>query len=168
MERRDLPSSDQSSRFPLWLWLNFAAMAASTLHILVDMGVGLFPIKDDLSFAEGAVLLLVTAVQVWWCISLVAGSHGDGGGLASLVVLALGWTTLANGSAIVFCLPICPYAAPLADVAHVGSIVLGVVAALFTIWTLWRRRLRLTWVLPCGALVLVLATIVALASAGPD
>lgn len=168
MESRDPSLAGQSSRFPLWLWLSLAAMAASTLHILLDMGVGLFAIKYDLSFAEGAVLLLVTAVQVWWCISLVAGSHDDGGGLASAVVLALGWTTLTNGSAIVFCMPVCPYAAPLSDVAHVGSIALGVGAALVTAWTLWRRRLRLTWILPSGALVLVVATILALASAGPD
>jgi hypothetical protein len=36
-------------------------MAVSTLHIPVDFGVGLFPMQDRLSLAEGATLLLVAS-----------------------------------------------------------------------------------------------------------
>jgi hypothetical protein len=61
MERNDLAWLGQSWRLPLWLWLSLAAMAVSTLHIPVDFGVGLFPMQDRLSLAEGATLLLVAS-----------------------------------------------------------------------------------------------------------
>lgn len=143
-------------------------MVVGTLHILIDFGVGLFPMRGSLSYSEGATLVLVSLIHVWWCVSFVAGTHDDGGGVASAAVLALGWTALTNGSAIVFCPPACPYAAPLSDVAHVGSLGLGVLAAAVAIVTLWRRRMRVRWALPTGALALVVATIVALANATVD
>jgi hypothetical protein len=142
-------------------------MAVSTLHILVDFGIGLFPLRDSLSLAEGATLVLVSLIHAWWCISLAAGTHGNGGGVASAAILGLGWTALTNGYPIVYCPPICLYAAPLSDVAHVGSLVLGLVAPAVAIWTLW-RRVRISWTLPTGALVLVIATVVALANAAVD
>ena len=54
------------------------------------------------------------------------------------------------------------------DVAHVGSLVLGVAAPAAGIWALWRARVRVGWVLPAGALVLVVLTVWALATAGPS
>jgi len=59
---------------------------------------------------------------VWWTVSIAAAASGLGGGLASIAVLAFGWTLLTNGYSIVFCPPPCPVAAPLADVAHLGSV----------------------------------------------
>ena len=59
MEHNDLAWSGQSWRLPLWLWLSLAAMAVSSFHILVDAGVGLFPMRGRLSLAEGATLLLI-------------------------------------------------------------------------------------------------------------
>ena len=169
MESNALAWSGQSWRLPPWLWLSLAAMAVGTLHILLDFGVGLFPLRGRLSPAEGATLLLVSLIHVWWCVSLAAGAHGNGGGVASAAILGLGWTLLINGSAIMYCPPACPYAAPLSDVAHVGSIVLGIAApaaALWAlIWALWRRRVRVDWALPAGALVLVVATVLALSRA---
>ena len=140
-------------------------MAVGTLHILMDFGVGLFPMRGRLSLAVGATLLLISLIHAWWSVSLAAGAHGNGGGVASAAVLGLGWTLLINGFPIVFCPPPCPSAAPLQDVAHVGSIVLGVVAPAAAIWALWRRRVRVGWALPAGALVLVVATMLALSRA---
>jgi hypothetical protein len=169
MERDDLAWSGQSWRLPLWLWLGLAAMAVGTLHILLDFGVGLFPLRGRLSPAEGATLLLVSLIQVWWSVSLMAGAHGNGGGVASTAVLGLGWTLLINGSSIMYCPPLCPEAAPLSDVAHVGSLVLGIAAPAAAIWALcwalWRRRVRVGWALPAGALLLVVATVLALSRA---
>jgi hypothetical protein len=165
MESNALAWSGQSWRLPPWLWLALAAMAVGTLHILLDFGVGLFPLRGRLSPAEGATLLLVSLVHVWWGVSLAAGARGNGGGVASAAVLGLGWTLLINGYPIVFCPPPCPEAAPLSDVAHVGSIVLGIAAPAAAIWALWRARARVGWALPAGALVLVVATVWALGSA---
>ncbi len=72
MESNALAWSGQSSRLPPWLWLALAAMAVGTLHILLDFGVGLFPLRGRLSPAEGATLLLVSLVHVWWGVSLAA------------------------------------------------------------------------------------------------
>jgi hypothetical protein len=169
MESNHLAWSGQSWRLPLWLWLGLAAMAVGTLHILLDFGVGLFPLRGRLSPAEGATLLLVSLIQVWWSVSLVAGAHGNGGGVASTAVLGLGWTLLINGFSIVYCPPLCPEAAPLSDVAHVGSLVLGIAAPAAAIWALcwalWWRRVRVGWALPAGTLVLVVATVLALSRA---
>ncbi len=97
----------------------------------------------------------------------MAGAHGNGGGVVSTAILGLGWTLLINGYTIVFCPPLCPEAAPLSDVAHVGSIVLGIAAPAAAIWSLWRWRwrVRMGWALPAGALVLVVATVWALSRA---
>lgn len=167
MESNDLAWSGQSLRLPLWLWLNLAALAFSTMHILLDFGVGLFAMKASLAPAVVAMVLLISLIQVWWCVSLITGAQGVGGGVASAVILGLGWTLLVNGSSIMYCLPPCPYAAPLADFAHVGNLVLGIAAPAAGIWALWRARVRVGWVLPAVALVLVVATMWSLAAAGP-
>src|SRR5215218_9210964 len=97
MKNNDVAESGQVCRLPLWFWLSLAAMAMGMLHILVDVGVGLFPIRDNLSPAEGATLLCITIFQLWWCLSLVAGAQGNGGGVASAAILGLGWTLMTNG-----------------------------------------------------------------------
>jgi hypothetical protein len=165
MERNDLAWSGQSWRLPLWLWLSLAAMMAATLHILLDASVGLFPARGTLAPTVAATLVLISLIHGWWVISLAAGARGVGGGVASAAILGLGWTLLTNGSAIVYCPPPCPEGAPLTDIAHIGSLVLGIVAPAAAAWALWRRRARVGWVLPTGALVLVVATIWALAGA---
>jgi hypothetical protein len=165
MERNDLAWSGQSWRLPLWLWLSLAAMVAGTLHILLDASVGLFPARGTLAPTVAAALLLISLIHAWWGVSLAAGARGVGGGVASAAILGLGWTLLVNGSSIVFCPPPCPVAAPLSDVAHVGSLVLGIAAPAAGIWALWRRRVRVGWALPAGALVLVVATVWSLARA---
>jgi len=174
MERDELAWSGQSWRLPLWLWLSVAAMVAGTLHILLDASVGLFPARGSLAPMVAAVLLLISLIHAWWAISLAAGARGVGGGVASAAVLGLGWTLLTNGSAIVYCPPPCPEGAPLTDIAHISCLVLGIVAPAVAIWALWRRRARgsmprrsisvVDWTLPVGALVLVVATIWALAN----
>jgi hypothetical protein len=69
--------------------------------------------------------MCISLIQAWWGISVLtaiaarlsiaAGARGiawgrcgavaDGGGVASAVILGLGWTLLPNGSAIVYCPP---------------------------------------------------------------
>jgi hypothetical protein len=170
MESNNLAWSGESWRLPLWLWLSLGAMAISMMHILLDFGVGLFPMRGRLAPEVTTMVLLITLIQVWWGISLATGVRGVGGGLASAAILGLGWTALTNGYPIVFCPVPCPEAVPLSDIAHVGSIVFGIVAPAAAIGALWRGRRRVSWgwvswALPAGALVLVVATIWALANA---
>jgi hypothetical protein len=168
MERNDLAWPGQTWRMPLWLWLSIAAMMIGTLHILLDASVGLFPARGTLAPMVAAALLLIALIHGWWAVSLVAGSHGVGGGIASAAVLGLGWTLMTNGYPIVYCPPLCPEGAPLTDIAHVGSIVLGVVAPAAAILALWRERPRVGWVMPVIALALVVATVWALSGAAVE
>jgi hypothetical protein len=165
MERDGLAWSGRSWRLPSWLWLSVVAMAVGTLHILLDASVGLFPARGRLAPMVAAALLLISLIHAWWGVSLAAGARGVGGGVASAAILGLGWTLMTNGYAIVYCLPPCPEAAPLSDVAHIGSIVFGIVAPAAAIWALWRQRARVGWVLPAVALLLVVATVWALSGA---
>lgn len=165
MEGDGLAWSGRTWRLPPWLWLSLAAMTAGTLHIVLDASVGLFPARGALAPMVAAALLLVSLVHAWWGVSLAAGARGVGGGVASAAILGLGWTLLTNGSAIVFCPPRCAEAAPLSDVAHIASIVFGIAAPAAAIWALWRRRARVGWALPAVTVVLVAATIWALAGA---
>ena len=168
MERDVFSWSGQTWRMPLWLWLSVAAMSFATMHILLDASVGLFPSQGTLAPAVAAIFVLIALIHAWWAISLAAGASGAGGGVASAAVLGLGWTFLTNGSAIAYCMPICPQGAPLTDIAHIGSLVLGIVAPAAAIWTLWRQRPRIGWIMPVIALVLVVATIWALANGVPE
>ena len=72
-------------------------MAVGLLHILLDMGVGLFDMDGRLSVGVASVLIVIVLIHIWWVLSFVAGSHGRGGGVLSVAVLALGWTTVMNG-----------------------------------------------------------------------
>jgi hypothetical protein len=178
VEHDDVAWSGRTWRMPPWLWLSLAAMTAGTLHILLDAGVGLFPARGTLAPMVAAALLLIALVHAWWGISLAAGGRGVAGGVASAAILGLGWTLLANGSAIAYCPPRCPQGAPLTDVAHVGSIVFGNAAPAAAIWALWRRRARggtpmgsisvVDWALPAVAVMLVVATIWAIAGAAVE
>lgn len=160
-DRRSVAWAAGTWRVPAWLWLGGAAMAVALLHILLDMGVGLFDMQGRLSIGVGSVLIVIVLIHVWWMVSAVAGAQGRGGGILSVAVLALGWTTMLNGSAIVFCPPTCMPGSPLSDIAHIGSLVLGPLAALAALWALWRGRPRLSWVLPAGAVLLVVAMVAA-------
>ena len=168
MESDSIAWSGQTWRMPPWLWLSAAAMTIATMHILLDASVGLFPAQDTLAPMVAAIFVLIALIHAWWAISLAAGASGAGGGVASAAVLGLGWTFLTNGSAIAYCMPICPKGAPLTDIAHIGSLVLGIVAPAAAIWALWRQRPQVGWVMPVIALVLVVSTIWVLANAVPE
>jgi hypothetical protein len=152
-------------RFGVAEWLGLAALAFGSLHILLDFGIGLFPTQGPVSAAVAASFVLTSLILVWWAVSIAAAASGLGGGLASVAVLGLGWTLLTNGYSIVYCPPPCPVAAPLSDVAHVGSLVSGLAATVGAASALRRRRLRVGWRLPAGAAALVVASIIALANA---
>lgn len=150
-----------------WLPLGLAAMGFATLHIMLDGGVALFDFTGTLTGFEATMLVGIALIHVWWAVSFLAGTHGRVGGILSAAVLAFGWTTLTNGSAIVYCAPTCPDGYPLTDVAHIGCIVLGPLAGLAALWgagVQWRSRKAVLWWLPVVALALVPATIVGLAN----
>jgi hypothetical protein len=56
---------------------------------------------------------------------------------------------------------VCEEAWPLSDLAHVGSIVLGILLALVALWSLWRARVGF---MSAVAAALVVGTVVSLAN----
>lgn len=149
---------------PVWLWVSLATMFFSVLHIILDFGVGLFDLHGTLSPTEATTLLGVALIQIWWAVSLMAGVRGNASGVASAGILGAGWAALTNGSAIVFCPPVCEEAYPLTDPAHVGSLVFGILLPLVAIWSLWRAKSRPGWFMPTVATALAVGTVVSLAN----
>lgn len=162
--RASLEWSGRDWRMPPWLWVGLATMFFSVLHIILDFGVGLFDLHGTLSPTEATTLAGVALIQLWWAISFMAGARGNGSGVASAGILGAGWAALTNGSAIVFCPPVCEEAYPLTDPAHVGSLVLGILLPAVVIWSLWRARVRPGWFMPTVAAALAVGTVVSLAS----
>jgi hypothetical protein len=78
-------------------WLGLTALAFGSLHIMLDFSVGLFPTQGPVSAMVAATFVLTSLILVWWAISIAAAASGLGGGLASVAVLAFGWTLLTNG-----------------------------------------------------------------------
>ncbi len=166
--RKSVTWAADTWRVPAWLWTGVTAMAVALLHILIDMGVGLFDMQGRLTVGVGSVLIVIVLIHIWWVLSFVAGTHGRGGGILSAAILALGWTTMMNGYPIVFCPPTCVPGSPLSDIAHIGSLVLGPLAVLAALWALLRGRPKLGWVLPVGAVLLVIAMLAAFSSTPID
>jgi hypothetical protein len=79
-------------------------------------------------------------------------------------ILFAGWAALTHGFPIVCRPPVCEEAWPLSDLAHVGSIVFGILLPVVSIWSLWRARARPGPFLPAIAAALVIGTVVALAN----
>jgi len=149
---------------PVWLWVGLATMLFSAMHIVIDFGVGLFDLSGTLSFTETTTLVGVGLIQLWWAISFMAGASGNGSGVASAGILGVGWAAMTNGYPIVYCPPLCQQAWPLSDLAHLGSIVFGLLLPLVAIWSLWRAGVRPGWFMPAVAAALVLVTVVSLAN----
>ena len=156
--------SGRDWRLPVWMWVGLATMFVSVLHIILDFGVGLFDLHGTLSLTEATTLVGVALIQLWWAVSFVAGARGNGSGVASAGILGAGWAALTNGFPIVYCPPVCEEARPLTDIAHIGSIVFGILLALVAIWSLWRARVRPGWFMPAVAAALVVGTVVSLAN----
>ena len=160
----DLTWSAETWRMPAWLWIGLATMFVSVLHIIIDFGVGLFDLHATLALTEATTVLGVALIQVWWAISFMAGARGSGSGVASAGILGAGWAALTNGFPIVYCPPVCAEARPLTDLGHLGSIMFGVLLASVAAWSLWRTRVRPGWFMPTVATILVVGTLVSLAS----
>lgn len=120
---------------PRWAIFNALALVFSSVHFVLDWHIGLFGDRSDLVSVEQAVLVWVAAA-IWgaWLVAAVAAARAVGWGFAVLVVIPFVWAALGNGIPIAFCPPPCAGAFPHQDIAHVGSLVFGVLAAV----TAWR------------------------------
>lgn len=106
-----------------------------------------------MSLSAATLLGLEGLVYAGWAVALTR--HADRAWLSAIFVLTFGWAFLANGGAILFCLPPCPALPPYGDIAHLGSLVFGSWGSIVT-WRTLRRNGGFAWGRPAvGAIVLI-------------
>lgn len=116
------------------LW-NAAALAASLAHVLIDYHIGLFgESSPTMSPLQAVIILILCLVYGCWSISLGLATSGYRAGLLGSFAFTVVWAFLASGLVgLAACLPPCQNAFPYQDIAHVSSLVFGVLAA-YTTW----------------------------------
>jgi hypothetical protein len=110
------------------------AIAFSLSHLNLDWGAQLMggPIGPAIAPVQALVLVIGSALYALWASALVIAGQGSRRAMAATLPLcAIG--ALGNGLSIVACPPPCGGAAPMGDLAHVGSLVCGV-WAIFESW----------------------------------
>lgn len=123
---------------PTLLLLQGAAVAASLLHVLLDVWLGFFGRPPDITLGRGLTLLAMALVYAWWPSAIAAATSGTRGAMLALAILAGLWALFGQGIAgLAYCFPPCSLAAPWADVAHLASAVFGGWAALAA-WRAYR------------------------------
>jgi hypothetical protein len=115
---------------PTLLILQAAALAASLLHVLIDVWIGLFGRGGPMPLGQGALLVAFAVLYGWWASPLAAATAGVRGAMLALGVLSGVWAGLGNGAVgLGACFVPCAGAAPFQDVAHLASLVFGAWAA---------------------------------------
>jgi len=127
---------------PWWLFLGILALAFSLFHLMVDFYNGLVVRPQHMTFSRAGLLLAIGLFYAWWGFSfaLAAVSGTRRAGMLSLFFIALIWSFLGNGliSALT-CLPPCAGTTPYGDIAHLGNLAFGGVAA-YTTWQALRAQ----------------------------
>ena len=122
-----------------WLAAHTLAFAFSLSHLMLDWGAGIIggPIGPTIAPVQALVLVVGSALYALWAAALVVAGQGSRRAMAATLALcAVG--ALGNGLSIVACPPPCGGAAPVGDVAHIGSLVFGV----WAIYESWQALAR--------------------------
>jgi hypothetical protein len=122
-----------------WLAVHTLAFAFSLSHLMLDWGAGIIggPIASTIAPVQALVLVVGSALYALWAAALVVAVQGSKRAMvAAMVLAAVG--ALGNGSSIVACPPPCGGAAPVGDVAHIGSLAFGV----WAIYESWQALAR--------------------------
>ena len=160
-ERRDTPEVDPSETLGVTstlLWLQVGAIGLSLNHILLDLSIVLFGPTAEVGALAGVLTIVVALIYVVWAMSLARAAQGRADALPSLLVYAAVWAMLGNGGTIVFCPPPCAGAVPFGEIAHVGSLVFGGLAAYVTVKAIRATTQKIAWWRAAPDLVLIVAT----------
>ncbi len=119
-----------------WILLSAAALAMSLAHVLIDYHIGLYGSASStaMSSLQAANIFLTCLVYACWVASLGLAMGGYRSGLLATLLITVGWAFLWNGAiGLIVCPPPCRGAFPYQDIAHMGSLVFGALAA-YTTW----------------------------------
>ena len=163
-------SSMERTRTPVgapgWLWVNLAAMGFSLVHTIADFGIilGSSPsLQVQQSVLTSVLTVLIGLLYAWWAWVLVRAVGGTRSGLVGLMAFDVLWVG-ANGVSILACLPPCGTALPFyADAVHLGTLILGPLAAYFAYRAMRRSSsVRGSWLAMAGNVVIMVAFLVAI------
>ena len=145
---------------PGWLWANLAAMGFSLVHTIADYGIilGFSPsLQVDQSVLTSVLTVLIGLVYTWWAWVLVQAVGGTRSGLVGLMAFDVLWVGL-NGVTIIYCLPPCGTALPFyADAIHLGTLILGPLAAYLAYRAIGPARVPSSWLAMASNVVVMVA-----------
>jgi hypothetical protein len=107
--------------------------------------------------------VLIGLVYTWWAWVFARAVGRANSGLVDLMAFDVLWVGL-NGLSIIFCLPPCGWDVPLllADTIHLGSLILGPLAAYFAYRAMRRSSVWGSWLAMAGHVVIMVALLVAI------
>jgi len=111
-----------------WLWANLAAMGFSLVHTIADFGVIFGSSPSRLEVQQSVLTVLIGLMYTWWAWVLVRAVVGMRSGLVGLMAFDVLWVGL-NGVTIIYCLPPCGSVPFYGDAIHLGTLILGPLAA---------------------------------------
>lgn len=145
-----------------WRALVAGAAGLALVHILIDRHIGLAgPTSDEMGWLTALDILGIGFLFAWWVRSVDEASYAqDRGAALSVVLLAFVVSFLGHGIiGVAACPPPCDGAYPYQDLAHVGNVLVGGLAA----WASWTRLREMPgttrWVHPMITVALVLWTL---------
>ncbi|MBA2346257.1 MAG: hypothetical protein H0V83_14400 [Rubrobacter sp.] len=113
---------------PGWLLANLAAMGFSLMHTIADFGVVFGSSPSRLDAQQSVLTVLIGLMYTWWAWVLVRAVGGSRSGLVGLMAFNVLWVGL-NGVTIIYCLPPCGSVPFYGDAIHLGTLILGPLAA---------------------------------------
>ncbi len=142
------------------LIVNGAALAVVLLHVLIDFHIGLYGSSSEvMTPAQAANALRIAVTASGWMIALGVSMRGSRTGTACALAFVVVWGLVFNGLVAFLVVPPPSAAFPYQDIAHVGGIVFGGLAA----YVLWERMQSQEGTIDRGYLVVALGWLLLIA-----
>lgn len=145
-----------------WIPWTGAALLVSLVHVIIDYHLGLYgPHGSAMTPLQAANAILTATAFAWWLILVGWAAQGNKTALLSNAIFILVWVCFWNGLIGLMVAPPPSAVFPYQDLAHVGGIVIGAGAALFTWRAYHGAPTQATWSTPLltGALLILVCVI---------
>ena len=146
---------------PGWLWVNLAAMGFSLAHTVADAGILFGSSSPGSDVPPSLLTVLIGLLYTWWAWVFARAVGGAKSGLVGLIAFDILWVVL-NGVSILACLPPCGSVPLYGDTLHLGTLILGPLAAYFAYRAMRRSSVLGSWLAMAGNVVIMVALLVAI------
>jgi hypothetical protein len=115
-------------------------MGFSLVHTLADAGIvfGASSSGSEVQQSFATLTVLIGLMYTWWAWVFARAVGGANSGLVGLMAFDVLWVGL-NGVSIIYCLPPCGSVPLYGDTLHLGTLILGPLAAYFAYRAMRRR-----------------------------